>query len=54
MKLSVNLFTAFDGVSQAPGSPGEDTRGGFTRGGWLRSSAPVPESSEPTKDLPMR
>ena len=35
MKLSVNLFTTLDGVSQAPGTPEEDTRGGFTRGGWL-------------------
>ena len=35
MKLSVNLFTSFDGVSQSPGNPEEDTRGGFTRGGWL-------------------
>lgn len=35
MKLSVNLFMTLDGVSQAPGSPEEDTRGGFSRGGWL-------------------
>lgn len=35
MKLSVNLFTTFDGVSQGPGSPDEDPRGGFSRGGWL-------------------
>lgn len=35
MKLSMNLFTTFDGVSQSPGSPGEDTRNGFSRGGWL-------------------
>ena len=35
MKLSINLFTTFDGVSQGPGSPGEDTRNGFSRGGWL-------------------
>lgn len=35
MKLSINLFMTLDGVSQSPGSPEEDTRGGFTRGGWL-------------------
>ncbi|HIY65990.1 MAG TPA: dihydrofolate reductase family protein [Candidatus Agrococcus pullicola] len=35
MKLSINLFMTLDGVSQSPGSPDEDPRGGFTRGGWL-------------------
>ncbi len=35
MKLSVNLFMTLDGVSQSPGSPEEDPRGGFARGGWL-------------------
>ena len=35
MKLSVNLFMTFDGVSQGPGRPEEDSRDGFTRGGWL-------------------
>ncbi|RJN32339.1 dihydrofolate reductase family protein [Nesterenkonia natronophila] len=35
MKLSINLFMTLDGVSQSPGSPEEDPRGGFTRGGWL-------------------
>lgn len=35
MKLSVNLFMTLDGVSQAPGSPDEDPRHGFSHGGWL-------------------
>lgn len=35
MELSVNLFMTLDAVSQSPGSPEEDTRGGFTGGGWL-------------------
>ena len=37
MLLSVNLFMTLDGVNQAPGGPDEDTRGGFTNGGWLMS-----------------
>lgn len=37
MLLSVNLFMTLDGVNQAPGAPEEDTRGGFSHGGWLMS-----------------
>jgi dihydrofolate reductase len=32
--LLVHLSITLDGVTQAPGRPDEDTRGGFTRGGW--------------------
>jgi hypothetical protein len=35
MKPALIEFLSADGVSQAPGSPDEDTSDGFTRGGWL-------------------
>ncbi|MGC9540049.1 dihydrofolate reductase family protein [Streptomyces sp. UG1] len=35
MKVAVQEFVSLDGVSQGPGSPDEDTSGGFTRGGWF-------------------
>ncbi|BBH47042.1 dihydrofolate reductase family protein [Pseudomonas sp. KU43P] len=34
-KLIVAAFVSLDGVMQAPGGPQEDTRGGFTYGGWI-------------------
>ncbi|NLG70631.1 MAG: dihydrofolate reductase [Chloroflexi bacterium] len=33
-KIIVAEFITLDGVIQAPGSPDEDTEGGFTHGGW--------------------
>ncbi|WP_049568629.1 dihydrofolate reductase family protein [Streptomyces sp. SBT349] len=35
MRLVLQEFVSLDGVAQGPGSPEEDTTGGFTRGGWL-------------------
>jgi dihydrofolate reductase len=34
VKLSAMIFLTLDGVYQGPGSPDEDRRGGFERGGW--------------------
>ena len=33
-KIIVHEFITLDGVIQAPGSPTEDTDGGFSHGGW--------------------
>ncbi len=35
MKLTLMEFVSLDGVYQGPGSPEEDTRDGFSGGGWL-------------------
>ena len=38
-KISVTESISLDGVMQAPAMPDEDTRGGFTRGGWANPYA---------------
>jgi dihydrofolate reductase len=45
MKIVVINNVTLDGVMQAPGREDEDTRGGFTHGGWATqgSDAPDPE-----------
>ncbi len=34
-KLIAIEFVSLDGVMQSPGSPDEDTSGGFSQGGWI-------------------
>ena len=36
-KVVVTENISWDGVMQAPAMPEEDTRGGFTRGGWAKA-----------------
>jgi dihydrofolate reductase len=35
MRLVLMQFISLDGITQGPGSPDEDTTGGFSRGGWF-------------------
>ncbi|GAA4414513.1 dihydrofolate reductase family protein [Actinokineospora soli] len=38
-EITAVVSVSLDGVMQAPGRPDEDTRGGFTRGGWAQEYA---------------
>ena len=38
-RIVVMNHVTLDGVMQSPGRPDEDTRGGFTQGGWAQRSA---------------
>jgi dihydrofolate reductase len=48
-KIVAFVSVTLDGVMQAPGRPDEDTRGGFTHGGWATAYAD-PTPSESTKE----
>ena len=37
--IQVFVSVSLDGVMQAPARPDEDTRGGFSRGGWATKYA---------------
>ncbi|MGD0080455.1 MAG: dihydrofolate reductase family protein [Methanoregula sp.] len=45
-KIIVFINLSLDGVMQAPARPDEDTRGGFTHGGWAAPYAAMPEAGE--------
>ncbi len=45
-KIIVFMNLTLDGVMQAPARPDEDTRGGFTRGGWGAPYAAMPSAGE--------
>lgn len=45
-RIIVMNHVTLDGVMQAPGRPEEDTRGGFTQGGWGKQSATADDTGQ--------
>ena len=43
MRIVVINNVSLDGVMQAPGRADEDTRGGFTHGGWAAKGVDQPD-----------
>jgi hypothetical protein len=41
MRIVVINHVTLDGVMQSPGRPDEDTRGGFTQGGWAPAGSEI-------------
>jgi dihydrofolate reductase len=50
-KVVVFTNLTLDGVMQAPGSPDEDLRGGFTRGGWAAPYGAMAEAGGGSMDF---
>ena len=51
-KIVVTENISLDGVMQAPAMPDEDTRGGFSRGGWANGYSDQVENASALPDDP--
>lgn len=54
MRIATWTSVTLDGVMQGPGSPDEDTRGGFERGGWAHPYADEVAMKEAGVDMTER